>query len=271
MKLKIFIILFLLSSNVLLFGQTISGIVFEKNSDLSVEYVNIGVVGKNIGTVSDHNGKYTLQIDPEYQNDTLRFSCIGYHPYSVKVSDFISLNNGNVKLEKRLYNITEVVVRPKKIKQKTLGITTKNRNVVACRDSIYGGEIGIVMKNKSRAFLKEVNINISGCSYDTVFYRLNIYKAYEDMHFENILNNPVYFSLPKEEVKDKIMVDLQHLNLVIEDDFLVTFEVVKNLGHGKLCIPASLLHKSYRRETSQGTWETIVVGISISVKVDVEK
>ena len=268
---KYSLILFLLSSSVALCGQTISGTVFDKNSNLPVEYVNIGVVGKNIGTVSEQSGKYTLQIDDEYQNDTLRFSCIGYHSYSIKVSDFMNRNDGNVTLEKRTYDLTEVTVRPKKLKQKTLGVTTKSKMVAACADSVYGGEVGIVMKNKNRAFVKEININVLTCSYDTVFYRLNIYQAHENMHFENILNDPVYLSLSKKEIKDKITVDLRHLNLIIEGDFLVTFECVKDLGAGRFCFPASLLHQSYLRKTSQGTWKTIPVGISLSVLVDVEK
>ena len=57
---KYIFIIFLLSCNVLLFGQQISGTVFEMDSNLPIEYVNIGIVGKNIGTVSDQNGKYTL-------------------------------------------------------------------------------------------------------------------------------------------------------------------------------------------------------------------
>ncbi|MDR2011109.1 MAG: carboxypeptidase-like regulatory domain-containing protein [Bacteroidales bacterium] len=269
---KFFIILFLLSSNVLLFGQSISGTVFETTSEMPVEFVNIGIVGKNIGTVSDQNGKYSLQINPEYYNDTLRFSCIGFHSYSVRVSDFISLNNGNVSLKEKFHELTEVVVRPQKIKQMTFGITTRKKTVQACyQDSIRGGEIGTLMKNKNIAFLKEVNVNILKCSYDTIFYRMNIYKADKNMQLENILSEPIYISSSKEEVIDKITVDLRQLNLVIEDDFLVTFESVKDLGYGDLCFPASLLHKSYIRETSQGTWETIPAGISISVEADVKK
>ena len=62
MKFSIF--LFLVSSNMLLYGQTISGTVFEMNTEIPVEYVNIGILGKNNGTVSDQNGRYTLQINP---------------------------------------------------------------------------------------------------------------------------------------------------------------------------------------------------------------
>ena len=110
---KISIIFFLISSNMVLLGQTISGTVFEINSDLPIEYVNIGIVGKNVGTVSDPNGRYTLLINPENHNDTLRFSYIGYRSYSVKVSDFIDMNNGNVSLEKKKYELAELVIRPK--------------------------------------------------------------------------------------------------------------------------------------------------------------
>jgi len=257
---------------VLLHGQTISGAVFEKNSETPVEYVNIGIFGKNIGTVSDQNGRYTLQIKPEYYSDTLIFSCIGYHSYSVIVSDFINLNNGNVNLEKREYELAEVVIRPRRVKEKTLGVTTKSKMFVGCfADSINGREIGIVMKNKDRVFLKEVNLNITICTYDSIFYRINIYKAHSDKQFENILTNPIYVSSSKEEVKDKITIDLRHLYLEFKGDFLVTFEAVKNLGKGSLCFSVSPFGKTYLRRASQGTWETISAGASISVLVDVER
>ena len=268
---KVTIILFLLSSNALLFGQQISGTVFEMNGETPVEFVNIGIVGKNVGTVSDRNGNYTLQIPPEFHDDTLRFSSIGYHPYSVKVSDFINLNNGNVRLEQRAYDLTEVVVRHRKFRERTLGVNARNPMVAACSDSIFGAEIGILMKNANIAFLKEVNIDVRSCTYDTIFYRLNIYKAHDNMQFENILREPIYFSFSKEEIRNRITIDLRHLYLFVEGDFLVTFEVVEYLGPGRLCFPASILHKSYYRRTSQGEWKTAPVGISLSVLVDVER
>jgi len=269
---KFFCILFLLCSNVLLFGQPISGVVFETNSKIPVAYVNIGIVGKDIGTVSDQNGKYTLQINPAYYSDTLKFSCIGYHTYSVKVSDFVKKNDANVKLEKKVYNLTSVVIRPKTLKQKVLGITTKSKAIVGCfMDSIHGYEIGVLMKNKNRAFLKEVNLNIAYCTYDTIFYRINIYKAHGNMQFENILTNPIYVKSSKKELKNKVIIDLRPYNISIEGNFLVTFEAVKNLGAGSLCYAANLSHKTYVRRASQGTWFTQSVGTSISTLVDIEK
>ena len=118
MIISIFIIFILLNNNVLLFGQEISGTVFEMNDETPVEFVNISITGRNVGTLSDKDGKYTLQINPEYHNDTLRFSSVGYHSYSVKVSDFMELDSKNVSLEKKIDDLKEVLVRSKKNREK---------------------------------------------------------------------------------------------------------------------------------------------------------
>ena len=246
---KFFIIFFLISGNVLLYGQTVSGTVFEMNSEIPIEYVNIGIIGKNIGTISDQNGRYTIRILPEYHDDMLIFSCIGYHSYSVKISDFIDLNNGNVSLEKRAYDLSEVVVTPRRVRERRLGNTA---NILSSnwRTSVLGLEMGLLIKNKRTSFLKEVNWNIANFTQDTVVFRVNIYKAQEELeiefikgavyventkfeNYENILKNPVYVTVTKDKPKERITADLRHLNLVVEGDFLVTFEYVKISGKGE--------------------------------------
>lgn len=260
----------------LLYGQTISGTVFEMNTDITVEYVNIGIIGKNTGTVSDQNGKYTLQIKSEHLNDTLIFSSIGYHAYSVKISDFINMNNGNVDLEKRLYDLSEVSISPRKIKQKVLGSNKKNfLSASYCNNIDF--ETGILISNKNTVFIKEAILNLDLRGHrennDTIFFRFNIYEAHEDMQFKNILNSPIYVSLPNEDMKDKIVIDLRHQNLVVEGDFLVSIEKYKNSGLLCFYFPYSRSPNIYTRMSSQGTWSKFQVPgvISISVLVDVEK
>jgi hypothetical protein len=77
--------------------------------------------------------------------------------------------------------------------------------------------------------------------------------------------------MPKELVKDEIQIDLQPKNIVLEGDFLVTLEHVKDLGDGYLNFCAGLTDKTFFRKTSQGKWESVPFGISISVIADVEK
>ena len=252
-------------------GQQLSGTVLEKDSDIPVEYVNIGVVGKSIGAISDQSGKYTLQINPAYYNDTLRFSCIGYHSYSVKVSEFLELNNWNVKLEKRIYDLTDVVILPKKVKrQKTLGINTKSTLFAEiCFNYIsipVETERGILIRNKEMVFIKEAHFNLSRFNFDTALFRINFYKPHEVTQFENILHNPVYVKLSANEiVNNKISIDLRHHNIVVDGDFFVSLEMIEVKQNSKLCFCASPFGETYVRSGRQGNWiATIPNGISFS-------
>lgn len=268
---RLIILIFILNCN-LISGQNISGIVINEKSKLPIEYVNIGIAGKNIGTVSNVNGKYNLLIDSQFDNDTLLFSCIGYLPFSIKIADLKKVDHKNVFLEEKVYEINEIIIRPKIFKQKILGVTTNSKRIQAgFKDNLLGYECGILMKVKKSAVIKSVNISVCECSYDTIFFRLNIYKVHGKINFENILSNPIYINLPKDKVKDKIVIDIQSQHIGVDGDFLVTLENVKDLGKGKLFFCAGLMDKTYYRKTSQGEWLTLPIGISLSIDAEVEK
>lgn len=268
---RLLIFISLISCNTII-GQNISGIVVNETNGQPIEFVNIGIVGKNIGTVSDMNGRFSFLVDSKFDDDTLLFSSLGYNPLIIKIADFKKNSDKNVFLKEKTYELAEVVIRPKIFKQKTLGVTTKFKKIAAgFKDNLLGYECGILMKVKKAAYIKKVNINISSCSYDTIFYRLNIYKVHGKMDFENILREPIYIKMPKELVKEGLQIDLESKNIVVDGNFLVTLEHIKDLGEGYLYFCAGFTKKSYYRTTSQGEWKTVPVGISISVIADVEK
>lgn len=253
-------------------AQEISGIIINETNEQPIEFVNIGVVGKNVGTVSDISGKFKLIIDTGFNNDTLMFSRIGFNPFFIKVANLRKNHNNKIVLHEKTCELTEVVVRPQVFKQKTLGVTTKFKKISGgFKDNLLGYECGILMKVKKRALLRKVIINISYCSYDTIFYRLNIYKVQGKMNFENILKEPIYVKLPKESVKENIQINLESKNIIVKGDFLITLEHIKDLGKGSLFFCAGITDKTYYKKTSQGIWETAPVGISISAIVDDEK
>lgn len=268
---RLLILIFLMSCNTI-FGQTISGIVINEESKLPVEYVNIGIVKKNIGSVSDISGEYNLTIDSQFDDDTLLFSSIGYFPFSIKVSDLKKGDNRNIFLKEKVYEINEVIVKPRIFIQRTLGVTTRSKVAQAgFKENQLGYECGILMKINKSAILKKVKINFSDCSYDTIFYRLNIYKVLGELEFENILHNPIYLDLPKTKTLETVVVELESYNLTVQGSFLITLEHIKDLGSGHLYFNAGLSDKTYYKKTSQGEWRTVPVGISISVDADVEK
>ena len=254
------------------YSQNIKGRVVEYDSKKPVEFVNIGIKNKNIGTTSNIQGKYKLNIEAKHQSDTLLFTSIGYIPCSVKISELLNHPNKIIKLKKKIYKIDEVTVIPISYKEKILGITSKSRGIQAgFKHNKLGYECGVRLKIKKTAIIEKVNFNIALCTYDSVFYRLNIYKEIGKKQFKNILRKPIYISLSKEDLTNSVSIDLSSKNIVVNGNTLITLEHVKDLGEGYLYFCVGVLRKTYYRETSQAEWKSIPFGVAINVNAKVEK
>jgi hypothetical protein len=267
----IFGCLFFLSNS--LYGQQrFSGMIIDKKSLEPIQYVNIGIVNQNIGTVSDLYGHFDLSIDSIYNNDSLKISCIGFNSLMIKVADFKLLIKSNIYLDPKITVMPEVVVYPKDYRQERLGITVKSKQFQAgFKENKLGYECGILIKNKKSAILETLHLNFGYHTFDTIFYRLNIYEVVGKMDFVNILNNPIYLKLPKDKINDDVTIDLKPNNLIVKGNFMITLEHVKDLGEGYLTFNSTVFNKTYSRKTSQGKWHTIPIGIGISVDSKVEK
>jgi len=57
---------------------TVSGVVKDRNTKKSLEYVNVTAVGSNVGTVTNEDGEFTIKINNSLNVSKLQFSCIGY-------------------------------------------------------------------------------------------------------------------------------------------------------------------------------------------------
>lgn len=269
------LLVLLLAAICCLFAQPISGQIKNSMTQKPIEYVNIGLMGKEIGTVTNLVGSFTLEIPDHYNNDTLYFSSVGYESKGIKVSDYRKNKDKFVFLDEKKYAIEEVSIIPRKFKKKTLGVTTDSKSFLAgFNNNDLGYELGLLMKVKKSTYIQKVKINVGSCTYDSVFLRLNIYKSKGNMQFENILKEPIYIHLAKNELEKPIEIDLRSQYLHVDGDFLVTLEYVKGLGEGQLMFCASLLSQAtYYRDISQGKWQKIPasIGISISAEVETEK
>jgi hypothetical protein len=261
----------LLATPVTLTAQT-HGWIKSRTGSQPIAYVNIGVIGKNVGTTSDEQGAFSISIDKQYENDSLRISCIGYEALSMPVSKFREYNGKSIFLIEKSYSLNELVVVPREYKERTLGITTTSKAIQAgFTENKLGYELGLMFHVKKTAVLQKLHLNIAYCDFDSVFYRVNVYQVTENNIFENILKQPIYFSFSKNGIKDHIDIDLNTENIMVEGKFLVTVEHVKNLGKGSLRFCTALRKRTYYRKTSQGNWEWAPIGISMSVDAKVEK
>ena len=241
------------------FSQNQKGMVLSTKTNSGIGYVNVVIVGKNIGTVSDETGKFTIALDNNYDNDSLRFSMIGYESKTLLIRQFKDDSTKNVYLNPKLYNLLEVKVisrkasKPREIRVGTPVLSDELKS--GFENNNLGSELGIKVHVKERVKLLNINLNVATCTFDSVTYRLNIYQLVNQTEYKNILNEPIYISFSKDKLGDVITYDLKKYSIVIDGDVLIALELYKDLGEGSLLFRTQFfMGYTYHRKTIEGNW-----------------
>ena len=264
-----FFILYILSLGATVSGQVIESQVIDPQTGHPIAYVNIGIVGKSIGTVSDENGKFQLSITDASADDTLRFSMISYVSKAFLVSDLRKTGiTEAIEMDERHIELQEVIVSGESAEQIKLGLARKHcypiplykgaSSNLAFPQEGYRHEIGTRYLNDKLIYLDSIQLNFAAANEDHIDLRLNIY-AIENETFTNILPEPIYISLSKEEAEDYPIIDLSKYQIEVKSDFLITIENYKQLPGGSLKILANFkakgrIYPTYYRSSTQGNW-----------------
>ena len=88
-KIQLFISVLLLS--VSLQAQVFSGKVLDAKTTETLPFVSIGIPGKSVGTVAQLDGSFNITISDVYNNDSIRFSIIGYEAKKMLVRQIQSV------------------------------------------------------------------------------------------------------------------------------------------------------------------------------------
>ena len=115
--------------------------------------------------------------------------------------------------------------------------------------------MGIKVNARNQVVLKEININVATCTFDSVIYRINIYQVVNKTEYKNILIEPIYISFSKDKIAKVITLNLRKYSIVIEGEVLISLELFKDLGEGRLLFHTQYFTgTTYHRKTSQGKW-----------------
>ncbi len=272
---KRFLIYILLGTiNVVVYSQTYSGIVTDKQTNAPIEYVSIGIIGKDIGTVSDKAGVFALEIDDQYHQDSIMFSCIGYESQIIPIPTLDKNRLETIILEPKIISLNEIVVIPSNFNEKIIGNKYSGKTIQGgFRENRKGFECGVLLNIKKRAILEKLTCNITSCTYDSLFYRVNVYKQLDKNSFQNILDSPIYINLKPDKGKKSLEIDLSIYDLTVEGNTLITLEHITDLGEGHLLFSGGILKGStcYYRKTSQGNWSKTPVKLGFNVTAKVEE
>lgn len=265
-KQVLFMILFVANCS---YANTYVGIVLSKKNNEPVGYVNIGIVGKGVGTVSDENGRYALTFDDQlFATDSIRFSYIGLSTQTIAVSDFVMQSDRTIYLFEQSIELKTVEISSVGFKDKTFGHPKLKKGLwMGFRETDRGYEIGFPLRIKRTTVLKEFNAHVKALNADSLFFRFNVYDLSGDSPIL-ILNEPIYLRMPI--VSNQITADISQYNICVENDVLITLEQVNNSGQGPILFPTSLFGSIYYRFTSHGKWEKAPMSIGFSVKAKVQ-
>ena len=266
----------------LAFGQmpsSLAGIVVDED-ERPLPYVNIGVSGTAVGTVSGTDGSFTLFIPETVSNDAvLRFSMLGHESRSYVLAEFTentpSVNK--VMLPKTALDLREVVVRPRFANKKRIGMMRSNAGQVTNfaiskkPNQNLGAEIGRKFRlPKGGVQLDTFHFYVAHNNFDTVRFRINIYEIKKGKPARNIAPQNIIVELAGGQT-GWVKVDLTPYQFISTEKVAVAVEWVYHSAKGRvlaipIAIPSAGIH--FYKYGSQGKWKRFV-GMSAAMGLEV--
>jgi hypothetical protein len=115
------------------FSQTIKGTVLDKQTFDSIPYATVYFNGTFVGTSSDQNGNFELNITEENRSKPITASCIGYH--SATLTDFSETEPLIIYMQAQLYDLPDASIIGKSLERK------RRRYLRLLKDELIGTTI----------------------------------------------------------------------------------------------------------------------------------
>ncbi len=122
-------ILLLFQITVISFSQVIKGTISDKNTKSAIDYASVYINGTFIGTYTDENGNFELDISKS-PSMPISISAIGY--YSVTLDEYSVGKPLIILLEPKVFELQEVVIKAKAINRQ------RRANMVIFRNEFLG-------------------------------------------------------------------------------------------------------------------------------------
>jgi len=251
--------------------KTISGRVVDREGQ-ALEYVNIGIMRENIGTMSFRNGLFELGIPYRVLTDTLIFSHVGFEPVKIPIANIDDYQT--IEMYSHVYSITEVQITARQPRRRTIGITM-HAPLVSMIAKDGNSEVAIFINPpKFPARVEKLNFHVKGIDNsskaDTLYFRINFYAVTDSMPGENIYGQNILFKHLTQFGWNEL--DLRPFNIVVTEDFFVSLQWLADLDKKPRKLSFGFVwmrpRKMYVRDTSFVPWQKIP-GVAPSINVQV--
>ena len=245
-------------------AQVVTGSISSSTTQQAVPFANVGLPHRNLGTVSDEQGRYQLSYNPAYAADTVRISSIGFQPRLIPFAALFS--QPSLTLIPQEVALKEVSVAAASIYQhtSTVGLATPApRTDFHMMANALGTEIGaLIHLPKHPALVQSLHVAVVKNEAGPLTFRLNLYRldAQGQPTTEKLLQRDVLLTAKPEA--GVLTVDLSADHLVLDEDFLLGLEWVKGADTSSVDLTKQIrfggaLHyggRLYIRLASQAAW-----------------
>ena len=257
-SLVIFILLFTVCSTVM--GQiTCQGMVSSSEVNTALPFVNIGIKGKNVGAISQSDGKFSIVIPLSYENDTLTFSMVGYEELSLPIKRIHQEKLQVFRLIQKTTMMNTVSISTGKLVERSFGIK-KSRTLIHLLDGSMNQndifEIAQLIKSDTGlSKITSVNLFINQPRKDSGTFRINFYALENNLPGERLFEKSIVQTKKIQEGWMKF--DLNEYGVYLKGEFVVALEFIPS---GKRNVPIYYelklggSSKSFVRTSSQGDW-----------------
>lgn len=184
---------------------TLTGKIIDVNTKEIIEFVTIGIKNKEVGTVSNENGRFNLKLNEQVKkSDSIIFSHLGYKTQFIKVSEFTSFEN-TILLKPETTVLKEVVIiKTKTPKPKTIGRNSKGLGLMHMNfysyyekdvDDRLSKEVGMQLKIKKNCQIDSLTFNITSNDFKKLKFRVNFYKIENGIPTEIIVPQNIIFEI----------------------------------------------------------------------------
>lgn len=246
-------------------AQTIvKGHVVNERSE-TIEYVSIGFEEDSVGTISDANGNFELEIPTNRKND-LVFTHVSFQKAVVPYETYANGQQLTVTMKDKVVELAEVVVgkknKPQKIAGKAISGPMASFRGKGKADAL---EWGPVFRSKKDYVISDILLTIKGSSYQWCVLSFNIYEI-QDSKFVNILNKPIYHRIEKSNSKQRLDIQPQEtIMLKGKKRYYISVAVIDSDSYGILDMQ-SQFKTSYARNITKGKKRKLPIGPAIQVK-----
>ena len=252
-------------------AQTIvKGCIVNERSE-TIEYVSIGFEEDSVGTISDANGNFELEIPTNRKND-LVFTHVSFQKAVVPYETYANGQQLTVTMKDKVVELAEVVVgkknKPQKIAGKAISGPMASFRGKGKADAL---EWGPVFRSKNDYVISDILLTIKGSSYQWCVLSFNIYEI-QDSKFVNILNKPIYHRIEKSNSKQRLDIQPQEtIMLKGKKRYYISVAVIDSDSYGILDMQ-SQFKTSYARNITKGKKRKLPIGPAIQVKgYEIEK